>query len=47
LQEIQCVNYKEKWYFNPKFELSQIFKIKTRLRDIIDVRQENDGLYFG
>lgn len=47
LQEIQCVKYNNNWLKNPKYELSQIFKVKTRLRDIIDVRQENDIFYFG
>lgn len=48
LQEIQCVKYENKWFKNPKYELSKIFNIKVRLRDIIDVRQEDDGfLYFG
>lgn len=47
LQEIQCIKYENKWYKNPKYELSKIFNIKVRLRDIIDVRQENNNLYFG
>lgn len=47
LKEIQCIKYENKWYKNPKYELSKIFNIKVRLRDIIDVRQENNNLYFG
>ena len=48
LQEIQCIKYQNEWLKNPKYELSKIFNIKARLRDIIDVRQENNGsLYFG
>lgn len=46
LQEIQCIQYEGKWFKNPKYELSKIFNIKARLRDIIDVRQEANGLLY-
>lgn len=47
LEEIQCVYYNGEWYQNPKYELSKIFKIKARMRDILDVRKEGNSLYIG